>query len=764
MDVGGDGNEAGGAGEEPTTAGNTGAIRPLILTPEVVAGGPGTDGNRLPLDQEWRIAEAPLDPLAAALAEAMRLRGRDIALAALRTGLPLPKDGRLTPELALLAAQAQDFRAMITRRGALADLPEAVLPAILFLKGRDACVLISRGATGVAEVIWPSRGPEPLTLPLATIEEAFAGHALVLQIDTVRTDADRSAAAEGQHWFWGAVSRHWPDYVQVILASAVVNVLAIAMPLFTMNVYDRVFPNAALVTLWSLVVGIGLALIIDSALKWLRAGVIDRVGRRVDQVVSAAIFRHVADLRLESIDRSAGSLMNTLKDYEQVRDFFGSQTIATLTDLVFALLFLVVIAYIGGPLAIPPALALIASLVIGIAVLVPMRRAAASARRTGGAKNAVAVETLTDLETLKAISGQGRMQRRWEEQVAEAAISQEQNRRLATLATTVTALLQQFASIGIVIVGVYLALNGRITMGAVIAAMILSGRALGPTAALSGLFLRGSFALSTLRGLDSVMEMASDSNPGGRPLNARITEGAVVLNKVSLTYPGSETPALRNVSLAIAGRERVAIVGAVGTGKTSLVRVMAGLYAPTDGMVTLDGVNARQLAAAQLREEVQLVPQDAVLFSGTLAENIAFGVPDARDVDIMAAARTAGVDRIAAAHPEGFAMRVAERGRNLSGGQRQMIALARALLCKPKVLLLDEPTSSMDMATEKLFIQRLAAALRERPMTLIVSTHRMGLLELVNRLVVLDHGGILHDGPKAEVLARLEAASRSRSE
>ncbi|MFV0332526.1 MAG: type I secretion system permease/ATPase [Tropicimonas sp.] len=732
------------------------AEKRLVLKPKTVSG----EAPR----PEWRISDPSLDPLAAALAEAMRLRGRDVSLPALRAGLPLPEGGALTPELALLAAQAQGFRAMITRRGRLADLPEAVLPAVLFLSGRDACVLVAREAGGSAQVIWPSRGAEPMSLPLEMIEEAYGGHALLLQAETARPGAGEAAAPEGRHWFWGAVSRHWPDYIQVILASAVVNVLALAVPLFTMNVYDRVFPNAALITLWSLVAGIGLALCVDAVLKWLRAGVIDRVGRRVDLSVSAALFRHVADLRLEAIDRSAGSLMNTLKDYEQVRDFFGSQTVATLTDLGFAALFIVIIAYIGGPLAIPPTVAVVATLAVGLGVLIPMRRAAAAARRTGGAKNAVAVETLTDLETLKAVSGQGRMQRRWEEQVTEAAISQERNRRLATFATTITALFQQLSSIGIVITGVYLALDGRITMGAVIAAMILSGRALAPTAALSGLFLRGSFALSTLRSLDSVMMMASDSQPKGRPLNARISRGALALDKVGLTYPGSEIPALRNVSLAIAGGERVAVVGAVGTGKTSLVRVMAGLYAPGDGMVTLDGTNIGQLAAAQLRAEVQLVPQDAVLFSGTLAENIAFGVPDARDADILAAARTAGVDRIAAAHPQGFSMPVAERGRNLSGGQRQMVALARALLNRPKVLLLDEPTSSMDMATEKLFIRRLAQALHERPMTLVVSTHRMGLLDLADRLVVLDHGGVLHDGPKAEVLARLEAVTRSRGE
>lgn len=715
---------------------------------------------------DWIIAEDPIDPLAAALSEAMRLRGRDVGVPVLRSGLPLPADGRMTPDLALQAAEAQGFRAMVTRRGALSALPEAVLPAVLFLEARDACVLVSLEAGGRARVIWPSKGPEPITVPLAGLEKAYAGHALVLRTDTDDEGRAEAATATGRprHWFWSAVNRHWPDYMQVVLASVVVNLLGLVVPLFTMNVYDRVFPNAALVTLWSLVAGVGIALTLDALLKWLRAGIVDRVGRRVDLSVSAAIFRHVADLKLEAQNRSTGALMNTLKDYEQVRDFFGSQTVATITDLCFTVLFIAVIAYIGGPLAAPPAVALIGTLLIGLAVLIPMRRAANAARQTGGVKNAVAVEAVTDLETLKAVSGQGRMQRRWENQVTEAAISQERNRRLATFATTATALLQQLSSIGIVVIGVYLALEGRVTMGAVIAAMILSGRALAPTAALSGLFLRGSFAVSTLKSLNEVMELASDSTPDTRPINARIENGALSLDGVGLQYPGTEIKAVSGVSMEIAGQERVALVGSVGAGKTSLVRLMAGLYTPTEGMVLLDDTNMRQLGAAQVRSEVQLVPQDAVLFSGTLAENIAFGVPQARDADILRAARTAGVDRLAAAHPQGFSMPITERGRNLSGGQRQMVALARALLPKPRVLILDEPTSSMDMASEKRFIERLAVALRERPMTLVVSTHRMGLLDLVTRLVVLDKGRVVQDGPKEDVLRKLGQASKAARE
>ncbi len=691
--------------------------------------------------------------MAAALCDALRLLGCDTDPRALVASIALPRDGRLTPALAVDAIEALGHLARITRR-TLSDLPTAVFPVVLLLKGRDACVLSGINGTSAA-VIWPKRSSDAVTIPLDELEQHYAGHALLLRSDSQTEAAKTPDSVNNRHWFWNEVRQHRADYLQVVLASTLINVLALATPIFTMNVYDRVFPNAALITLWSLVVGVGLALGFDALLKWVRAQIIDAVSRRVDLAVSSNIFRHLADLRLSARTMASGTLTNMLKDFEQVRDVFSSQTLATLTDTVFAILFIAVIYYIGGPLALPPAIALGLVLVLGIALLLPMRQASNSARITGGAKNAVATEAISELETLKAVAGQGRMQARWEAQVTQNALAQERARSLATFATTVTALAQQISSVGIVVIGVYLALDGQITMGAVIAAMILSGRALAPTAALSGLFVRASFAVSTLKSLNELMAMPSESRNTARLLNAQISDGALKLDDVTLTYPNGAKAAIKDLTLNIAGGSRIGLIGPVGAGKTSVVRLLSGLYTPEAGMVLLDGLNIGQIAPAQLRAEVQLVPQEAVLFTGTLIENIAFGSRDASDQDILRAARTAGVDKIAAGHPDGFAMPIAERGSNLSGGQRQMVALARALLPRPRVLILDEPTSSMDQQSEKRFIERLRVALAERPMTLIVSTHRMGLLDLTERVVLLNEGRVQIDDTRSNVLAAL---------
>ncbi|MBU2943180.1 type I secretion system permease/ATPase [Shimia thalassica] len=715
-------------------------------------------GGKAASAQEWDFARISADPLVQAMAVCARLNGHDIGTEGLLAGVALPSDGMMTPALAVSTLEQHGFRAHLTKRK-LSAVPDGLLPTVLFMRNREACVLVERLNDSFV-VIWPTRSDEQVEISREDFQKLYAGHLLIMRRDMPRTAQEAEAPKTPRHWYWSVAGQYWPEYFQVILASVLVNVLGLAVPIFTMNVYDRVFPTAAITTLWSLVAAVGVALVFDAILKWIRSSVVDNVGRNVDQAVSASIFRHLSDLELQQAMQPAGALINTLKDYEQVRDFFSSQTLATLTDLCFSFLFIAVIAYLGGPLAYPPAIALVVIITLGVLTMVPLRGATNASRQSTGIKNAVAVEALTELETLKSIAGQGRMQARWEQYVAESARVNERSKKIATFSTTVTSFVQQASSIGIVIIGVYLAFEGSLTMGAVIAAMILSGRALAPTASLASLFTRASFAFSTLRSLNTLMESPSQKPSSGVILNAGIDLGAYDFKDVSLEYPGTSVPALKEVSFSASGLERIGIIGPVGAGKTSLVRLMSGLYHPTSGLATLDSLNIAQLGTATLRRDVQLVTQNAVLFSGTLAENIAFGMPQATVEDVLRVARMTGVDQLAAKNPMGFAMQIAERGANLSGGQRQMIALARALLPKPRVLILDEPTSSMDTATEQFFVERLKRILSQRPMTLVVSTHRTSLLALVDRIMVLEDGQLKMDGARDTVLASLKVKQK----
>ncbi len=700
--------------------------------------------NAVPPD--WRFPETATsaDPLALALSHAFHLNGSDTPAETFARSVALPADGRLTPALAVEAVRRQDGVARLTKLR-LGDLSDAVLPALLFVSGNRVCVVQERDTDGTLVLWWPE-GDGP-----ARVDDIYLGRALLLRPSEPRSRAEGEASRE--HWFWGTIARFWPDYLQVILASALVNIFALAVPVFTLNVYDRVFPNAALITLWSLVAGVALALLFDAALKLLRGGVVDAVGRRVDLRASSRLFRHILALDLEAGPARGGSLVNTLKDFEQVREVFSSQTVATLTDLVFAALFLAVIAYLGGPLVWPPIIAMGTVVVLVLLLIVPLRRRAAESRNRSASKTAVAVETVGALETLRATNGAARMLRRWEDAVTGAAVSNERSRRLANTAATLTATASQMSSIGIVVMGVYLALEGQLTMGTVIAAMILSGRALAPMAVLAGLMVRMSFAVDALGALNGMMSLPARAASGG--LNAPVRSGAVTLDDVTLAYGPDAPRVLGPVSVTVEPGERVALIGTVGAGKTSLLRIMAGLWHPTSGALLLDGVNADQIAPDLLRQAVQLVPQEPVLFSGSLSENIAFGQPWARDAEIAEAARAAGVDTIAANHPDGFGMAIAERGANLSGGQRQMVAIARALLSRPQILLLDEPTAAMDQETERQFIARLTGLVKTRRMTLVVATHRSSLLELVDRVVLLDRGAVRRDGPRDVVIREL---------
>ena len=702
----------------------------------------------------WRMAEAETaddDPLLACLVALTRLLGRPASASALMAGLPLP-DGLLTPGLFARAAARAGLAARGLRRR-LEDIDPLALPCILLLEGRQACVLTRIGAENCT-VLLADTGLGTVELPRHELAARYLGMALFARPEASVAALEPGAAAEaGGHWFWGVVLRQWPVYAEVALAAALINLFVLATPLFVMNVYDRVVPNNALATLWVLATGVVIVFAFDFLLKLLRAYFVDTAGRIADLKLASAIFAQVMDLQLAARPASAGAFANDLREFESLRDFFNSASITALVDLPFLLLFIATIWLLGGPVALVPAVAVPLVVAVGLLLQLPLERAARMNLRDAARKHGVLVEAINGLETIKSVGAASRAQSAWELQVAASARSAGSSRFWSAFATHFTSLTANLVTVGVIVVGVHQIGAGQLTMGALIACSILAGRAMAPLAQVASVLNRYHQARAAYASLNRVMGLPRERGPGRRFLHRPKLAGSLELKQVSFTYPRQKLPALAEVSFKIEAGERVGLIGRIGSGKTTVEKLLLGLYQPDRGAVLVDGTELRQIDPADLRRNIGCVPQDLVLFQGTLRENIALAAPRADDEAVLRAARAAGVDDFAARHPLGYDMIVGERGEALSGGQRQAIAIARALLMDPPILILDEPTSFMDNAAEARLKTRLAELLPGR--TLLLVTHRASLLSLVDRLIVLDFGRMVADGPREEVLRRL---------
>ncbi len=641
----------------------------------------------------------------------------------------------------------------------LGSVPSVTLPVILFdLDGRAMVLTRLSIRRNEATLIVPVAGRGERTWKLADLAKQHSG---VVVFVKPSPQAAPGPAAVGQprkgHWFWSAVRAFWRDYTQVAFAAFLINLVGIAAPLFVKNVYDRVIPNLAIPTLWALTAGVMLALLIDVLLRTLRSGIVDETGRRVDLAVAGRLFERLLNLRLEARPASAGALASQLRDFDSVRDIMTSSTLIAVTDLFFIGIFIAVMWLFVGPLALVPLVAVAAVLVCAILVQVPLARAVRSSQADSARRHGVLVEAAGSIETIKSVGAEGYLRRVWNETVAATSRTTTQARFWANLSTNMVAFVNQAVSIATVVWGVFLVLDGSITVGSLIAASILSGRVLAPLGSIVQTLARAHQARSAFRTLDTLMSAPAESAMSGDGRAPR--PGAIVFKNVSLTYPGASVPALSDISITIAKGERVGLIGRIGSGKTSIGRLLAGLYEASSGQILIDGMDVRQFGA-DLRSLVGFCPQETELFSATLRDNIVIGRPDASPEAIERAVRITGVDAFAARQPLGLAMPVAERGRSLSGGQRQSIGLARVLIREPKVLFLDEPSSAMDTASERLLVANLKREL-DADTTLLISTHRDGLLELVDRLLVFEGGRVVADGPKDDVLARLRDATRT---
>ncbi len=632
-------------------------------------------------------------------------------------------------------------------------------PAIARLNDGSALPVLE--VNGTDALVYPASAKEAVWRPLAEVEADYAG-----EIVTVLANPDRMREQDApwhakarHHWFWSELRKERRAFRPVLVASLLINALALSLPIFSMNVYDRVIPNRAEASLWVLASGVLLAFALEFALRTARTNVVDQIGRKLDLRLSQKLFSRVLSTPMSGRKGSTGALAARVGEYALVRDFFASTTIVLMVDLVFLVLFIAVIAYIAKWLALVPVVAMILMAIAGLVLQRKVTEAARDAQADMGLQQTVLVESIAGMETLKSVSGERRLLGKWHSLAQVGSNSQLRLRRISSTAVSLASSFQQISSVSLVVGGYYLFAAGEITMGAIIAIVMLASRSLAPAGQIAFLLTRGRQAREALDSIEQLFEAEDERQAGSMSLPAARTGGyRVALENLSFVYPDSPVNSLDGINLSIEPGERIAIVGRVASGKSTLGRVLCGLYPPSDGAMTIEGIDSRQFRPSEMRRAFRFVGQDANLFTGSVRENIALGAPGASDQDVIAALSMSGADQFLARDAAGFDREVGEQGRRLSGGQRAFLALSRAFVSPFELLFLDEPTGAMDANTESKLVERLRETIAPHQ-TLVVATHRPALFDICERIIVLNNGRVVADGPKAEILRDLPGKS-----
>lgn len=670
---------------------------------------------------------------------------------ALRAGLVLNEKGWLPFHQVETALDSIGLKGVETH-SKLSRWSNANYPAIV-LASEGRAFIVHSAVADDCEVEFPFDGGKTW-INRRLLDDKITGRAIIVDADPTR---DREGErpwdkAKRVHWFWSEVWRVRHSFLYVMLGALVINLLAFSLPLFTMNVYDRIIPNKAATSLWVLAFGVLIAISIDYSLRLARGRLVDEVGREMDARLSQRLFEKVLNIPLSQQRGSTGALARRVSEYEMVRDFFASTTVVLVVDVLFLVLFIGLIAIIGGWLAMVPVVAVAAMAVAGFTLQKAMGATALEAQADSSLQQTALVEAIGGLETLKACGGEGRMLSRWRRFASNSAQTQERLRKYSSAAVNLANFSQQITNIMLIIGGFYLFDAGKISMGGIIAIVMLSARSFGPIGQLAFLITRGRQAFVTLDSLQTLMEQGDERKQGSRSVMPEITYGKLELAHVGFSYPEAGRESLSDINLTINPGEKIGLIGRVASGKSTLGRVLCGLYEPTEGSYRIDGLDSHQHHPHQIRRALRFVSQNSELFSGSIRENLTLGARDVVDKDLFAAIVKSGADGFIGKDAAGFDFHIGERGSRLSGGQRSFLVLARALVEPSKLLFLDEPTAAMDAQTEKLFIDRLGQALLP-DQTLIVSTHRTSMLRIVDRLIVIDNGRIVADGPRDKVLA-----------
>jgi len=629
----------------------------------------------------------------------------------------------------------------------------ATYPALVLLDEGEAAIVLEANETDL--LVWRPTTRSERWESFDELQAQYAG-------DLIRVfgNPDEQRANEAPwhekaraHWFWSELRKERRSFTSVFVASFLINLLAISLPIFTMNVYDRVIPNKATETLWVLGVGVVIAFGFEFALRRARTAVIDEITRRLDLRLSQKIFSRLLATPLSERRGHTGSLAARVAEFTTVRDFFASTTVVMAIDVIFLFVFVFVIAIIGGWLALVPLTIVSAMLAAGYVLQRRVVAASRDAQADHGLQQTLLVESLGGMETLKSLSGEGAMLSRWHRLADIGTHSQQRLRDVSSYAVGLAQTFQQISTVSLVIGGYYLFAAGEISMGAIIAIVMLSSRSLAPAGQIAFLLTRGRQAQETLDSIERMFEGGDERRTGSSLSSETLNRPTIRIEDLGFAYGEESQDALADINLTFEPGERVAIVGRVASGKSTLGRVICGLYPPTSGALMINGMDSRQFRPEQLRRALRFVGQDAVLFTGSIKENLSLSDPYVSDERLVAALRKTGADQFLSRDAGGFDRPVGEDGRHLSGGQRAFLALSRALVDPAELLFLDEPTGAMDSETEKLFVERLGAAITPEQ-TLIIATHRPALFSICDRLIVLDRGRVVADGPVSKILAQ----------
>lgn len=692
------------------------------------------------------------DPLLDALMIICKMHNIATSRTVLTTGLPLESHS-LTLDAFPRAAGRAGLKARVVQRP-LDNITALSLPAILLLKNDQAAVLIGWDENQQARLLPSETEGGEITLSRETLAENYSGRAIFISPEHEFDAQPTATLPRTTAWFQDTLKLSKFLYFDAVIASFLVNLVALCAPLFVMNVYDRVVPNQATATLWVLAIGVSIAFVFDFVLKILRGICLDLAGKKTDLVVSSALFERLLGMKMKLRPKRVGSFAQNFQEFQSIRDFLSSLTLTAFIDFPFTLLILLVIGVIGGPLVLIPLLSYPLALLVSWLIQRPLMSRVQKTYQLANERQAMLVETLTGLDAIKINNAQSERQYQWEHLTGQLSKLELRVKSLSYVAVNFTSWLQQASGVVIIVAGVYVIIGGNLSMGGLIACYLLHRRAMMPIGQLCSLITRYQRARMTKSTIDRMMGLEQEVQEGEVPLKRETLSGAIELRDVTFCYPGNQYASLSNVSLVIKPGEKVGIIGRSGSGKSSLAKLLVGFYQPDSGSVLIDGIDLRQIDVHDLRHNIGYAPQDIHLFNGTLRENLLYGASYVDDETMLRVANLTGVHEFARRHPSGYNMQVGERGMSLSGGQRQAVTLARALLLDPPVLLMDEPTSSMDNTSEDLIKKALAPVISNK--TLLLVTHRASLLSLVDRLIIVDNGKIIADGPKESVMNALK--------